>query len=245
MIEREIELICPTSGKSVRRRVAASLCPKRTQAVGACRREQRHRRHIDRHRVRRAILGEQGGCDQRREAAAEDRAELLHQRQAAIADAGREQLGEIGALRAVDRAVADSEAERDREPNHRSVRGVQYLEEHQRQRDLEDHAADIDRAASDSIRQRAEQRQRQAFECAADEDAVEDGLARQPKLGLAIGDGKHGVDVEEPALGDLGADAEDDIADVAAHRLDDGHAGRAFLRQHALERRASRRCGSG
>jgi hypothetical protein len=83
------------------------------------RRQDRHRDHVDRDHRWRAVLGQQRGGNQGREPAAENGADLLHQRQAAVANAGREEFSEERTLRAVDRTMAKREAERNGEIDRR------------------------------------------------------------------------------------------------------------------------------
>src|SRR5919106_3531127 len=163
--------------------------------------DERHGRRVRRDRPP-AEAGEQGGSNERRQAAGEDRSQLVAQRSSGVAHPGAEELGEVGRLRSVHRVVTEFHAEDDGDPDQGRNARVQQPEERESEEQREGGPEQVHRTTSYAVGERPEKGDGNEPDGGGDYDADQARALLHSQLSFYVGEHEDGQYVEGPVLGD-------------------------------------------
>src|SRR5215218_6201592 len=130
-----------------------------------------HPDHVQGYRPVAARAAEQRDGNERRDAAADYRRQLVADRGPAVADARAEELGEEARLGGVHGSVSEEERQHDGQPDQNRHFGVHEPEVGEGEQYAEQRAPDVHRPAADAVREPAEERDGEELERGADRDA--------------------------------------------------------------------------
>src|SRR5215207_5853281 len=184
--------------------------------------DERHRRRVRRDRPP-AEAGEQGGSNERRQAAGKDRGQLVAQRSSGVAHPGAEELGEVGCLRSVHRVVTEVHAEDDGDPDQRRNARVQQPEERESEEQREGGPEQVHRTTSYAVGERPEKGDGNEPDGGGDYDADQARALLHSQLSFYVGEHEDGQDVEGPVFGDAHPHREQDVLRVSAQHVQYWH----------------------